>query len=366
MMWYNVLSSSLPLYYLLVERLIHAVSNTSFCFYSAHNHQIFMYTHLFLSVNALQLVERVVVLLGCWDRWSLFPASYLAGLEAFFFLTEADYLEIKEQERSLSEAGGKEDFESVRRRAKLAGVAVSEESSAAEVGAKMMYVEKYTKAKSQQGREEEEFSITVSAGARERGQGQGQGQDSVPQRPPGMSTAMRWASIGRGQERGGIAESDDRDDVDGVPMGAGIGTGRGAGRLNSADSDIDGEEYDGLDGVPLGVYGIRAGAGVSAVDSARQSSSGERGSAYDDYDDDVDGVPLDAPVVSNPRNTNSSTSVSMNAAHVPGKRRRNSEDDSRVKTKSNRKEKDRSKSEKYASDSSDSDGDKGPGRIDFL
>jgi hypothetical protein len=313
-------------------------------------------------MNALQLVERVVVLLGCWDRWSLFPASYLAGLEAFFFLTEADYLEIKEQEKSISEAGGKEDFESVRRRAKLAGVAVSEESSAAELSAKMMYVEKYTKAKSQQGKEEEEFSITVSAGARERGQG----QDSVPQGPPGMSAALRWASIGRGQERGGMAESDDRDDVDGVPMGAGIGT--GAGRVNSADSDIDGEEYDGLDGVPLGGYGIRAGAGagVSTVDAARQSSSGERGSAYDDYDDDVDGVPLDAPVVSNARNSNSSTSISMNAGHIPGKRRRNSEDDSRIKTKSNRKEKDRSKSEKYASDSSDSDGDKGPGRIDFL
>jgi hypothetical protein len=130
------------------------------------------------------------------------------------------------------------------------------------------------------------------------------------------------------------------------------------------DSDIDGEEYDGLDGVPLGGYGVRAGAGVSAVDAARQSSSGERGGAYDDYDDDVDGVPLDAPVVSNARN--SSISISVNAGHVPGKRRRNSEDDSRIKTKSNRKEKDRSKSEKYASDSSDSDGDKGPGRIDFL
>lgn len=300
------------------------------------------------------------MLLGCWDRWSLFPASYLAGLEAFFFLTEADYLEMKGQEKIISEAGGKEDFESVRRRARLAGVAVSEESSAAEVGAKMMYVEKYTKAKSQQGKEEEEFSITVSAGARERGQG----QDSVPQGPPGMSAALRWASIGRGQDRGGMAESDDRDDVDGVPMGAGTG----AGRANSADSDIDGEEYDGLDGVPLGGYGIRAGsgAGVAAVDAARQSSSGERGGAYDDYDDDVDGVPLDAPVVSNARNSSTSISVSMNAGHIPGKRRRNLEDDSRIKTKSNRKGKERSKSEKYASDSSDSDGDKGPGRIDFL
>jgi hypothetical protein len=180
-----------------------------------------MDTHLFLYMNALQLVERVVVLLGCWDRWSLFPASYLAGLEAFFFLTEADYLDIKEQEKNISEAGGKEEFESVRRRAKLAGVAVSEESSAAEVGAKLMYVEKFTKAKSQQGKEEEEFSITVSAGARERGQGQG--LDSVPQGPPGMSAALRWASIGRGQERGGMMESDDRDDVDGEPMGAGTG-----------------------------------------------------------------------------------------------------------------------------------------------
>lgn len=323
---------------------------------------MFIHTHLFLYINA-QLVERVVVLLGCWDRWSLFPASYLAGLEAFFFLTEADYLEIKEQEKIISEAGGKEDFESVRRKAKLAGVAVTEESSAAEVGAKMMYVEKYTRAKSQQGKEEEEFSITVSAGARERGQGQG--QDSVSQGPPGMSAALRWGSIGRGQERGGVMESDGRDDVDGVPMGAGIGA--GAGRVNSADSDIDGEEYDGLDGAPLGGYGTRAGAGagVSAVDAARQSSSGERGGAYDDYDDDVDGVPLDAPVVSSARNSNSS-STSVSAVHVPGKRRRNSEDDSRIKTKSNRKEKDRSISEKYASDSSDSDGDKGPGRIDFL
>ena len=327
----------------------------------------------------MQLEERVVVLLGCWDRWSLFPTSYLAGLEAFFFLSEADYLEIKQQERSSSDGGAKEDYESLRRRAKLSGVAVSDESSAAEVGAKMTYVEKYMKAKSLRGKEEEEeFSITMSAGAKERERGGG--GDSVTQGPPGMGAALRWNSIDRGQERSRDAENDDHDDVDGVPMGAAIGTGR----ADSADSDIDGEEYDGLDGAPLADYGIQSGAGAGAgagsysVDALRQSSSGayqgavqggERGSDYYDDDDDVDGVPLDGPgpIVPSGRDSNSNSNSNVNnAGNVPGKRRRNSEDDSRVKTKSNRKEKEKSRSEKYASDSSDSEGDKGPGRIDFL
>ena len=334
-----------------------------------------------------QLEERVVVLLGCWDRWSLFPSSYLAGLEAFFFLSEADYIEIKEQERGVSDAGAKEDYESLKRRAKLSGVAISDESTAAEVGAKMAYVEKYIKAKSLRGKEEEEeeFSITMSAGAKERERGGSGGGDSMPkgQGPPGMVAALRWASVDRGQEKSRDAEDGvDHDDLDGMPMGAAVGTGR----ADSADSDIDGEEYDGLDGAPLPGYGIQSGAGAGAglysVDASRQSSSvsgtyqgvgkgqgGERVSGDyddDDDDDDVDGVPLDCPIVPNNRDSNNSNSNMNSTGNVPGKRRRNSEDDSRIKTKSNRREKDKSRSEKYASDSTDSESDKGPGRIDFL
>ena len=138
------------------------------------------------------------VLLSVWEKWSLFPSTYLSGLEAFFFLSETESVIIKDETQKHENANSelfidqskehskehsrepskeqKEDLESLRRRAKLSGVAVSEESLASELSAKINYTLRYAKNKSLKGteEEEEEFSIAISAGARERERTEGE------------------------------------------------------------------------------------------------------------------------------------------------------------------------------------------------
>ena len=53
--------------------------------------------------------ERVLRVLAVWEDWSLFPATYLAGLEAFFCMQESDLVSINEHAVEASEAG--EEYE---------------------------------------------------------------------------------------------------------------------------------------------------------------------------------------------------------------------------------------------------------------
>ena len=280
-------------------------------------------------------------LLGVWEQWSLFPTSYLRGLEGFFSLSEADSLSIREHAKSAAEFS-KDDSESIRRKAKLLGVAVNDDLSVGEVLARVEYVERFSKAKNLKGREEEEFSITVSAGARERG---GDETDRERERGTGAKANTGKWSVDLG------SNGDVDDDVDGIPMSMvgktdtysprymqGSVSAFRAGGVLPGDADIDGEEYDDVDGVP---FDAPQAAGFS------HSNSNSAG-AYDD--DDVDGVPLDLDP----------PSVSAPAPSQDSKRRRSSDD---PKSRSKRA---KGSGGKYASDSdSDGEGD-GPGRIDFL
>jgi hypothetical protein len=285
------------------------------------------------------LEERVSTLLGVWENWSLFPSSYLRGLEAFFSLSETDSIAIRDQSMSTAEYS-KDDAESIKRKAKLLGVAVTDAFTVGEVQARVDYVERFSKAKNMKGKEEEEFSITVSAGARERG---GDERD-------------RAGAKGKWSEDFGAGDGDD--DVDGIPMSMigrtdtysprynqGSVSAFRAGAVLPGDVDIDGEEYDDVDGVP---FDALQAPGFSHINSNSHSHST---GAYDD--DDVDGVPLDLD-------------PPVPAYYQDGKRRRSPDDQKRGEKGREKGKRAKGSGGKYASDSdSDGEGD-GPGRIDFL
>jgi hypothetical protein len=286
------------------------------------------------------LEERVSTLLGVWENWSLFPSSYLRGLEAFFSMSETDSIAIREQSMSAAEYS-KDDAESIKRKAKLLGIAVTDAFTVGEVQARVDYVERFSKAKNMKGKEEEEFSITVSAGARERG---GDERD----RERGAGAKGKWS------EDFGSGHGDD--DVDGIPMSmigrtdtysprynqGGVSAFR-AGAVLPGDVDIDGEEYDDVDGVP---FDAPQAPGFSHINSHSHSTG-----AYDD--DDVDGVPLDLD-------------PPVPASYQDGKRRRSPDDQKRGEKGREKGKRAKGSGGKYASDSdSDGEGD-GPGRIDFL
>ena len=323
--------------------------------------------HKLTLLMCLQLEERIVTLLGVWENWSLFPSNFLRGLESFFFLSEVDSLGIKESMKNIPEQipkESKEHSESIRRKAKLLGVTVLDGTSVEEMLAKIEYVEKYIRNKNTRGREDEEFSITVSAGARETDRDRD-------------GNALQRNVVGY----------EDEEDIDGLPMTTtALGIGMGIGIGISHGQEGEGAYDDDLDGVPLDAPGVFSSA--SGYDSQNRREGGQfvtsqhgNGNSYDD-DDDVDGIPLDLP-------TNITVNYGVPSSTAPGKRRRGSEDISNSQLSSehnsggwggdrksaseknsvskSKSKKARKSADKYASDSgSESDDDQGPGRIDFL
>jgi hypothetical protein len=128
-------------------------------------------------------------LLAVWEDWSIFPASYLSGLSAFFYLSENDMIYIKQQ---ITVHGGEDvkddvdgvaidedgnsplpqqppppqqehDLETLKRRAKLSGISITDQSTAPDILAKIDYVERYIKIKKSGGSvNSREFSIHPS------------------------------------------------------------------------------------------------------------------------------------------------------------------------------------------------------------
>lgn len=72
-------------------------------------------------MSAKQLEERVVGVLRVWYDWTIFPTSYMYGLEAVFLQTESDiarFAKVMPPDNNTSVLDN--DIEGLRRKAKLA------------------------------------------------------------------------------------------------------------------------------------------------------------------------------------------------------------------------------------------------------
>lgn len=98
-------------------------------------------------MTAKVVENRVLNLLKVWDSWSIFPGSYIAGLEACFKKTEADVARIASIASALSEEDLKPEKDALYRQAKFHGVAVTDRDATplglCEVKAKLGFVDEY-------------------------------------------------------------------------------------------------------------------------------------------------------------------------------------------------------------------------------
>ena len=221
-----------------------------------------------------QIEDRIKKLFSAWSAWSIFPPLYLNGLHAAFYMTESEFLQLQlsiAQQPKTEMDNDEEQMDSLRRRARAAGVAVSPSSSAAELLCKLDFSEKYLKR-------------TMSGGF----------DPSIPALlglPRGASALSRAAAAEEaedeeGRDLDGVAL--DGDDIDGVPLDEGFSlrptafvpvsaaaSSSSAGSFYQIPSASNpSQEDDDIDGVPM-------------------DALPETGRSEDAYDDDLDGVPMD-------------------------------------------------------------------------
>lgn len=198
-------------------------------------------------------------LFAAWESWSIFPALFLNGLNAAFYMTESEYLQLQlsiaqqqQQQQQQGERDDDEQLDAIRRRAKASGIAVNASSTIAEMSCKLDFCEKYLKR-------------SLSGG--------------LLGLPRGASALSRAAAVE--DEDDGVAVDglpmDDEDDIDGVPMDAVTSGGFSVGPSNQSafyelPSSKDYDDDD-IDGIPM--------------DQPIQA----------EYDDDIDGVPMSDPII---------------------------------------------------------------------
>ena len=106
-------------------------------------------------------------LFAAWTEWSIFPATYLTGLQATFHMSEADCLQLREHMvHSAAAAAGHhsadddidglpmdlpppQDLDALRKKARLSGVAFHEQSSATEIEFRLKVFHSYSSSQSQ-------------------------------------------------------------------------------------------------------------------------------------------------------------------------------------------------------------------------
>lgn len=95
-----------------------------------------------------QFDERVLLVLAAWSSWSIFPHTFLLGLEATLLLSEAENQRIHTALSDGHNAASEVDLQALDRRAKMYGVVFqSSLSSLAIVKAKIAHAEKYASAR---------------------------------------------------------------------------------------------------------------------------------------------------------------------------------------------------------------------------
>ena len=238
--------------------------------------------------------ERVTVLLTVWENWSIFSSNYLAGLEAFFYLTESESIIVKEQIIKLNNTiksditkdndndndkdGSKEDLESLKRKAKSAGISVNDGSTISEITAKLEYVEKFSKLKLLRNKEEAEFSITISSASTEIDRTSKSLSTVSGIRVPGSSGQGDWSM---NENRNILKLKPDS--------------------MNR--SHYDNEEEDDIDGVPLNNLSNHNNQKNNENEHENENENG-------DYDSDLDGIAIDDCNDRNNKNNNNSHSLS--------------------------------------------------------
>lgn len=102
----------------------------------------------------LIIVEiRVLGLLAVWMDWSIFPSTYIYGLESTFLQTENEYLEMKllidkdllllQHKDKLEDDSTNLQLESLKRKAKSFGISVNNDSNLCELQRKLNFVEQF-------------------------------------------------------------------------------------------------------------------------------------------------------------------------------------------------------------------------------
>ena len=202
-------------------------------------------------MTANQIEERVISVLRVWYDWTIFPTSYIHGLEAVFLQTESDINRFSKMMPSGGESAVEElekDIESLRRKARMSGLSIGMPSGkdreiaffdALTLYRKLAYVSEFTAIK------EAALGLESSGEQPDNERGDtvdGESVDGVP------------------------LEGNSDDDIDGVPFEEEEEKQVGDRERNDKDNDRDDyEDYDDIDGIPF----------------------------EEDGDDDVDGVPFD-------------------------------------------------------------------------
>eukprot|EP00597_Dinobryon_sp_UTEXLB2267_P015358 CAMPEP_0170126854 /NCGR_PEP_ID=MMETSP0020_2-20130122/20042_1 /TAXON_ID=98059 /ORGANISM="Dinobryon sp., Strain UTEXLB2267" /LENGTH=920 /DNA_ID=CAMNT_0010360101 /DNA_START=2004 /DNA_END=4763 /DNA_ORIENTATION=+ len=202
-------------------------------------------------MSAFQIEDRVKKLFSFWSSSSVFPPLYLAGLEAAFYMTESEFLQlqltISQQQQQQRAEQDEDQLEALRRRAKAAGVYVGPNSTVAELTCKLEYCERYLKR-------------TLTGG----------GADPFTTLLKGLSKGQHQSVL----SRAAAEEEDDEneEDIDGVPI-----------------DDIDGVPLDDIDGMPLDNNSWKA---VSNMKSSGFHAVEDIDGVPIDPDEDIDGVPM--------------------------------------------------------------------------
>ena len=251
-------------------------------------------------MSAKQIEERVLGVLSVWEYWAVFSPTFLLGLEAAFYRTEAEEAILRtvaeQTDAAIRVNGGSSeaDLDSWRRKAKLTGVP-HVHTSVGEIQAKIALVSEYANRKSGGvaivgGTETEKSFISGATPWTQDRDGEDSNDYDTTQRgrsPERMyySTDSSFRAVEENDVDGFPMEN-----VDGVPL-----------------DDVDGEPMDSIDGVPL-----------DDID----------GVPLDDIDgvpmDDIDGVPLDAETLHQRDNASGYSSSSSSSCEGP---RRISTDD---------------------------------------
>lgn len=248
---------------------------------------IFLHLNEFLRgisgrMSANQLEERVVGVLRVWYDWTIFPTSYMYGLEAVFQQTESDISRFSKILPPDNDSSALErDIEGLRRKAKLAGISIAAPARSSSRDAvpeyydgltlyrKIMYVSDFTAIKEAALATDLLPLVSEEASAESN-----QEQSTIAPPIMGGSRGGRMNIVRRHQ--GGDASvadieaspSDDEDGgIDGFPL-----------QNSKYDEDVDGVPFDDdLDGVPFEDVEDRVDDCVDGIP----------------FNDDIDGVPFE-------------------------------------------------------------------------
>ncbi len=259
-------------------------------------------SHRLYAFAAVQIEDRVKKLFAVWTEWSIFPTLFVLGLQAVFYFSEQEQLTLSQYIAAKTsgtidgaQSVSADEIEALRRRAKAAGIAHTEQTSRHEIEYRLDWVERYAKhLLSAQGGGD--LSAVVSGGGHTGAAGQ-------------LSYLERLNTFAEQEEE----DTPPVDDIDGVPLhhkpihtiSAGGDAARATDRVEldidgAPLEDIDGAPLEDIDGAPLeDIDGAPLedidGAPLEDIDGAPLEDID--GAPLEDasptvYDDDIDGMPL--------------------------------------------------------------------------